>query len=200
MAGRAPRPDRRDRLDPRHHAARFAVVAARFNERISKRLLAGALRALSSAGLPDEAVEVHWVPGSFELPQAAACLARTGRYDAIVCVGCVIKGETPHFDFVAGQAAAGIQRVALDTGVPTTFGVITALTEEQAWARAGGAVGNRGQEAADAAVEMAAFAREHGIGRSGASGGRGVRRRRVSGGSSPDRRGGGALRSRPGGK
>jgi 6,7-dimethyl-8-ribityllumazine synthase len=200
MAGRAPRPDRRDRLDPLHHAVRFAVVAARFNERISKRLLAGALRALSSAGLPDEAVEVHWVPGSFELPQAAACLARTGRYDAIVCVGCVIKGETPHFDFVAGQAAAGIQRVALDTGVPTTFGVITALTEEQAWERAGGAVGNRGQEAADAAVEMAAFVGEHGVRRGGAVRRNPQGRRRAPGDSAPARRGGRALRSRPGGK
>jgi 6,7-dimethyl-8-ribityllumazine synthase len=158
MAGRAPRPLRRDRLD-RPWDARVAVVAARFNERITKRLLSGALRALSSGGLPDEAVEVHWVPGSFELPQAAACLARSGRYDAVVCVGCVIKGETPHFDFVAGQAAAGIQRVALDTGVPATFGIITSLTEEQAWARAGGAVGNRGQEAAEAALEMVAFVR-----------------------------------------
>jgi 6,7-dimethyl-8-ribityllumazine synthase len=164
MAGRAPRPQRRDRLD-RRDDARVAVVAARFNERITKRLLAGALRALSSAGLPDEAVEVHWVPGSFELPQAADGLARTGRYDAIVCLGCVIKGETPHFDFVAGQAAAGIQRVALDTGVPATFGVITALTEAQAWARAGGTVGNRGQEAAEAAVEMATFLRGQAAGR-----------------------------------
>ena len=178
MAGRAPRPLRRDRLDPRHRDVRFAVVAARFNERIIKRLLSGALRALSSAGVPDEAVEVHWVPGSFELPQAAACLARTGRFQAIVCVGCVIKGETPHFDFVAGQAAAGIQRVALDTGLPVTFGVITALTEEQAWARAGGAVGNRGQEAAEAAVEMAAFVREHGArGAGGRRDGHGRQRR-----------------------
>jgi 6,7-dimethyl-8-ribityllumazine synthase len=117
------------------------------------------------------------VPGSFELPQAADCLARTGRYDAVVCLGCVIKGETPHFDFVAGQAAAGIQRVALDTGVPATFGVITALTEEQAWARAGGAVGNRGQEAAEAAIEMATFRRDHG---SRATAARGGRRRRPS--------------------
>jgi 6,7-dimethyl-8-ribityllumazine synthase len=157
MAGRAPRPQRPDR--PGLAGARFAVVAARFNERISKRLLAGALRAMSSAGIPDEAVEVHWVPGSFELPQAAALLARTRRYAAIVCVGCVIKGETPHFDFVAGQAAAGIQQVALETRVPASFGVITALTEEQAWARSGGEVGNRGQEAAEAALEMAALVR-----------------------------------------
>jgi 6,7-dimethyl-8-ribityllumazine synthase len=159
MAGRAPRPHRSDHAADSVRGARFAVVAARFNERIVKRMLSGALRAFSSAGVPDDAVDVHWVPGSFELPQAAACLARTGRFQGIVCLGCVIKGETPHFDFVAGQAAAGIQRVALDTGVPATFGVITALTEDQAWARAGGEIGNRGQEAADAALEMAAFLR-----------------------------------------
>jgi 6,7-dimethyl-8-ribityllumazine synthase len=164
MAGRAPHSHRTRRAGEAASGARFAVVAARFNERIVKRLLSGALRALSSAGVPDHAIDVHWVPGSFELPQAAASLARTGRFQAIVCLGCVIKGETPHFDFVAGQAAAGIQRVALDTGVPATFGVITALTEEQAWARAGGEVGNRGQEAADAAVEMAAFVRAQGGG------------------------------------
>ena len=133
------------------------MVAARFNEHIVKRLVSGALRALTTAGVADDAVEVHWVPGSFELPQAAQHLARSGRYAAIVCVGCVIKGQTPHFDFVAGQAAAGIQRVALETGVPATFGVITALTEEQALERSGGEVGNRGEEAADAALEMAAF-------------------------------------------
>ena|SRR5690242_9917735 len=157
MAGRAPRPQRRSGSSLA--GARFAVIAARFNEKISERLLAGALRALSSSGVSESAVDVHWVPGSFELPQAAALLARTRRYAGIICVGCVIKGETPHFDFVAGQAAAGIQRVGIDTGVPTTFGVITALTEAQAWARAGGEVGNRGQEAAEAAIEMVTFAR-----------------------------------------
>jgi 6,7-dimethyl-8-ribityllumazine synthase len=193
MAGRAPRPHRGDRPGHVPADARFAVVAARFNERIVKRLLAGAQRALSSAGVPDESVDVHWVPGSFELPQAAACLARTGRYRAIVCVGCVIKGETPHFDFVAGQAAAGIQRVALDTGVPATFGVITALTEAQAWARSGGDVGNRGQEAADAALEMTAFVQAH----SGSTSGRhvGSRTTRSSGSR---RRGAGASRRRAG--
>jgi 6,7-dimethyl-8-ribityllumazine synthase len=169
-------------------------VAARFNERITKRLLSGAQRALASAGVPDDAVEVHWVPGSFELPQAAGLLARTGRYAGIVCVGCVIKGQTPHFDFVAGQAAAGIQRVALETGVPATFGVITALTEEQAWERAGGEVGNRGQEAADAALEMATFVQIHSPRREE------VRRRRGHRDPQPDRRGAGARRRRPGGK
>jgi 6,7-dimethyl-8-ribityllumazine synthase len=136
---------------------RFVIVAARFNERITERLVDGARRALAEGGVPDGDVELRWVPGSFELPQAAAHLAATGAYAAIICVGCVIRGETPHFDFVAGEAAAGIRQVALSTGVPTMFGVITALTEDQAWARAGGAVGNRGQEAANAALEMVAF-------------------------------------------
>jgi 6,7-dimethyl-8-ribityllumazine synthase len=99
------------------------------------------------------------VPGSFELPQAALALARTRRYAGIVCVGVVIKGETPHYDYVARAAAQGIGRAALDTGVPISFGVITALTEEQAWARAGGAVGNRGEEAALATLQMAGWLR-----------------------------------------
>ena len=164
MAGRAPRPPQRE-AGRRGPHGRFAVIAARFNEPIVKRLVSGALRALSTAGLAEDAVDVHWVPGAFELPQAAQHLARSRRYAGIVCVGCVIKGETPHFDFVAGQAAAGIQRVALDTGVPATFGVITALSEEQALERSGGEVGNRGEEAAHAALEMATFvqnARRHG--------------------------------------
>jgi 6,7-dimethyl-8-ribityllumazine synthase len=173
---------------------RFAIVAARFNEPITKRLLSGAQRALAAAGVADTAVDVHWVPGSFELPQAAGYLARSGRYAGIICVGCVIKGQTPHFDFVAGQAAAGIQRVALETGVPTTFGVITALTEAQAWERAGGEVGNRGQEAADAAIEMATFVRAHDFRRDE------LRRRRGHGDSPPDRRGARARRRHPGGK
>jgi 6,7-dimethyl-8-ribityllumazine synthase len=105
-------------------------------------------------------VEVHWVPGSFELGQAAMTLARSRRFAGIVCVGVVIKGATPHFDYVCSVAAHGIARAGLDTGVPVTFGVITALTEEQAWERAGGAVGNRGEEAALAALEMAGWLRE----------------------------------------
>jgi 6,7-dimethyl-8-ribityllumazine synthase len=168
MAGRATSP----RSARPRAGARFAVVAARFNEPITKRLLDGALRALEAGGAASGAVDVHWVPGAFELPQAAGWLARSGRYAAIVCVGCVIRGQTPHFDFVAGQAAAGIQRVGLDTGVPTTFGVITALTEAQAWERAGGDVANRGAEAAEAALEMAALAQAL-----AAPGGRRARRR-----------------------
>jgi 6,7-dimethyl-8-ribityllumazine synthase len=132
-------------------------VAARFNEGITARLVEGARHAFAVAGVTDEAVDVHWVPGSFELPQAAFLLASTRRYHGIVCVGVVIRGETPHFEHVAREAAAGIRQVAFATGVPTAFGVITSNTEEQAWARAGGKVGNRGEEAAVAALEMAAF-------------------------------------------
>jgi 6,7-dimethyl-8-ribityllumazine synthase len=162
MAGRAPRPYRVDLaagLARGGRGARFAIVAARFHEAITKKLVDGALRAFAAARVPGADVEVHWVPGSFELPQAAAHLARMRRYAAIVCLGVVIRGQTPHFEHVAREAAAGIREVGLSTGVPTTFGVITALNEEQAWERAGGEVGNRGQEAAEAAIEMAAFVR-----------------------------------------
>ncbi len=160
MAGPAPR-SRRPR-PPRSGRGRFAIVAARFNERITKRLVDGAQAALTAGGVPAEAVEVHWVPGSFELPLAAAVLARSRRYAAIVCVGVVIRGATPHFEHVAREAAAGIRQVALETGVPVTFGVITALDEEQAWQRAGGEVANRGTEAAEAALEMVDFVRRVG--------------------------------------
>jgi 6,7-dimethyl-8-ribityllumazine synthase len=163
MAGRAPAP--RARRSTRLAGLRVAVVAARFNEPITKRLLDGALHVLTAAGVPAGDVDVHWVPGAFEVPQAAMRLARSGRVAAIVCVGCVIRGATPHFDFIAGQAAAGIQRVALETGVPTTFGIITALTEAQAWERAGGEVGNRGEEAAHAALEMVEFVAQQAAGR-----------------------------------
>ena len=166
MAGRAPKL-RRAARNP--GSLRFAIVAARFNERITQRLVAGALQALRAARLGPDAIEVHWVPGSFELPQAANHLAMTGRYSAIVCVGVVIRGQTPHFEHVAREAAAGIRHVALTTGVPTTFGVITALTEEQAWARAGGDVGNRGEEAAEAALQMAEWIRQLGDHRAGRS-------------------------------
>jgi len=131
-------------------------VAARFNEAISKKLADGAMAALGEGGVGPERVDVHWVPGSFELPLAAMTLARTRRYAAIVCVGVVIRGETPHYEYVASAAAQGLSRVALETRVPVTFGVITSLTEEQAWERAGGSVGHRGEEAARAALGLAA--------------------------------------------
>jgi 6,7-dimethyl-8-ribityllumazine synthase len=156
VAGRAPA----SRTHPADRSARYAVVAARFNERISQRLVDGALQAFSAAKVPAERVEVHWVPGSFELPQAAQHLAVTGRYAGIVCVGVVIRGQTPHFEHVAREAASGIRHVALTTGVPTGFGVVTTLDEAQAWARAGGDVGNRGEEAAAAVIEMAAFVQQ----------------------------------------
>jgi 6,7-dimethyl-8-ribityllumazine synthase len=160
MAGPAPRP--RPLPSGRAPDWRFAIVAARFNEPIVTRLIEGARQAFAAAKVPDREVELHWVPGSFELPLAALHLARSRRYAGIVCVGVVIRGETPHFEHVAREAAAGIRQVALTTGVPATFGVITTFTEEQAWARSGGKVGNRGEEAAVAALEMAEFIRQAG--------------------------------------
>jgi len=164
MAGRAPK---LRRAAARPASLRFAIVAARFNERITQRLVSGAREAFQSAGVGADAVEVHWVPGSFELPQAASHLAETGRFAGIVCVGVVIRGQTPHFEHVAREAASGIRQVALATGIPATFGLITALTEEQAWARAGGEVGNRGEEAAEAALHMADWIRSLRNGRGG---------------------------------
>jgi 6,7-dimethyl-8-ribityllumazine synthase len=140
-------------------------VAARFNEAISKKLADGAASALEAGGVGGDWVDVHWVPGSFELPQAAMALARTGVYAGIVCVGVIIRGETPHFEYLSGAVAHGLSRVGLETGVPVGFGVITALTEAQAWERAGGAVGHRGEEAARATLEMAGFVRGLTIGR-----------------------------------
>ncbi len=159
MAGKAPRARATGTVGSRagRGAPRFGVVAARFNEAICKRLLDGALEAFRSHGVEASRVEVHWVPGSFELPQAALYLARTGRFRAMVCLGVVIRGETPHWEHVAREAAQGIRQVALTTGVPVAFGVVTALTEEQAWDRAGGRVANRGEEAALAALEMSEF-------------------------------------------
>jgi 6,7-dimethyl-8-ribityllumazine synthase len=150
MAGSAPRSGAR--LAGR--GRRFAIVASRFHEEIGKRLVEGAREALRAHGVPDKDVLVVWVPGAFELPQAALALARRGTVDALVCVGCVIRGETPHFEYVAGEATRGIGEVARLTGVPATFGVITANTREQALERAGGRVGNRGEEAALAALEL----------------------------------------------
>ena len=152
MAGRAPKASTRPGTVA---GLRFAVVAGRFNEEISKRLVHGAVAAFRAGGVSESAIDVWWVPGSFELPQAALHLVATGRYAGIACVGVVIRGQTPHYEYVAREAASGIREVGLRSGVPTTFGVITALTEEQAWARAGGEVGNRGEEAAAAALEMA---------------------------------------------
>jgi 6,7-dimethyl-8-ribityllumazine synthase len=136
---------------------RFAIVAARFNETITGRLVEGATSAFQRCGAQTEDVPVYWVPGAFELPLAAHELARSGRFQAVVALGCVIRGETPHFDYVAGEAARGIMEAGLATGVPISFGVITAETLQQAEDRAGGKHGNKGEDAALAAIEMASF-------------------------------------------
>lgn len=133
----------------------IAVVVARFNEDITKRLLEGAYEALERLDVPATGRAVAWVPGAFELPLAARALATGGRYDAVVCLGVVIRGETSHYDFVAGECAAGIQRVQLDTGIPVIFGVLTTENLDQALERSGGSFGNKGDEAVVTAVEMA---------------------------------------------
>jgi 6,7-dimethyl-8-ribityllumazine synthase len=134
---------------------RVAVVVSRFNELITERLRDGAVETALEAGVLEARIDVVWVPGAFELPVTAKRLAASGDYDAIACVGAVIRGETPHFDFVAGEAARGIMEVALESGLPVTFGVITTDNIEQALARAGGAVGHKGREAMLAALEVA---------------------------------------------
>lgn len=134
---------------------KFGLVVGRFNEFITGKLLSGALDALNRHGVDDGDVEVAWVPGAFEVPVAAGKMAGTGRYDAVICLGAVIRGATPHFDYVAGEVAKGIARVGLDSGVPTVFGVITADTIEQAIERAGTKAGNKGWDAAVTGIEMA---------------------------------------------
>ena len=136
-------------------ARRFAIVVSRFNSTITNRLFDGALDCLRRHGCPEENVEVVWVPGSFELALVASKLTATGRFDVVICLGAIIRSETPHFDFVATEAAQGIAREGLDSGVPVTFGVITSDNVEQAVARAGTTSGNRGWDAALNAIEMA---------------------------------------------
>ena len=136
---------------------RFAIVASRFNEIVVRPLVEGAASCLERHGVAADDVDLAWVPGSFELPLVALRLARTGGYDAVICLGAVVRGETAHFDHVAGQAGAGIQRAALDTGVPVIFGVLTTDTMEQALDRAGGKHGNKGWDAATAAMETASL-------------------------------------------
>lgn len=134
---------------------RFAIVVARFNDFVSKRLVDGALDALTRHGADPERVTLVWVPGSFELPLAAHELAAAGRYNAVICLGCLIRGQTPHFEYIAGEVVKGIAHVSLQTRVPVTFGVITADSLEQAIERAGSKQGNKGADAAVAAIEMA---------------------------------------------
>lgn len=134
---------------------KFAVVIARFNEFITGKLLQGAQDALQRHGVIDADVDVAWAPGSFEIPLVAKKLADTKKYDAVICLGAVIRGATPHFEYVANEVAKGIARVGLDTGIPVTYGIVTADNLEQAIERAGTKAGNRGFDAAVNAIEMA---------------------------------------------
>ena len=134
---------------------RFAIVASRFNDFITKKLLEGALDAISRHNGDDKQAEVVWVPGSFEIPLVANKLAKTGKFDAVICLGTVIRGSTPHFDYIASEVAKGIAQTALATGVPVSFGIITADSLEQAIERAGTKQGNKGSDAALSAIEMA---------------------------------------------
>lgn len=133
----------------------IAIVVSRFNDLITRQLLAGAQDGLRRHDVEEERVDVAWVPGSFEIPLVARKLAESGRYQAVVCLGAVIRGETPHFEYVASQVSSGIARAGLETGVPVIFGIITADGLEEALERAGGKMGNKGYDAAVSAIEMA---------------------------------------------
>ncbi|MGA2529125.1 MAG: 6,7-dimethyl-8-ribityllumazine synthase [Acidimicrobiales bacterium] len=139
---------------------RVAIVCSRFNGEVTGRLLEGTLVELDRSAVTEADRTVVWVPGAFELPLAAMALARTRQYDAVICLGAVIRGETSHYDFVAGECAAGLQRVQLEMNLPVVFGVLTTENLEQALARSGGAVGNKGTEAAMTAIEMANVLRQ----------------------------------------
>ncbi len=151
MSIHAPKPVNEQPLAP---DVKIAVVAARFNEHFVAELLKGCLERLAELQVVESNVDVHRVPGAFELPLAAKLIARTKRYNAVICLGCVIRGDTPHFDYVAGECAKGIAQVALEEVLPVIFGVLTTNTEEQAESRIGGAHGHAGKRAAEAAAEM----------------------------------------------
>lgn len=133
---------------------KFAVVVSRFNQGITQRLLEGALSAFRKNRIEERSVRVVWVPGAFELPVTARKLASSGKYDAVVCLGCVLQGETPHQRYISAAVAYGITRSSLSTGIPITFGVLTPDTRKQALARSGSGSANKGLEAAEAAIEM----------------------------------------------
>jgi len=134
---------------------KFAIVVSRFNQFITGKLLDGAVDCITRHGGSEDDIDAYYVPGALEIPIVANRLASAGKHDAVICIGCVIRGATPHFEYVAGQAARGISQISLATGVPTIFGVLTADTIEQAIERAGTKAGNRGFDAAAAAIEMA---------------------------------------------
>jgi 6,7-dimethyl-8-ribityllumazine synthase len=146
------------RGEARGGGRRFAIIVSRFNEAVTGRLLAGARACLAQHGVGADDIDTIHVPGAWELPWAAGVLARRGGYAAIIALGCVVEGETRHFDYVAGPAADGLARVALETGLPVTLGVLTTADQEQALARAGGRHGNKGWDAALAALELADLA------------------------------------------
>ncbi len=133
---------------------RFAIVASRFNSLVTEALLSGCRDAFARHGIPEDRIDVAWVPGSFEVPLVARTMAETSRYAAVVCLGCIIRGETGHYDHVAGQTASGIMSAGLNTGVPVIFGVLTTDTVDQALNRSGLKSGNKGAESAVAAIEM----------------------------------------------
>ncbi|WP_139492331.1 6,7-dimethyl-8-ribityllumazine synthase [Brevibacillus dissolubilis] len=139
---------------------RVGIVAGRFNEFIVSKLVGGALDAFKRHGVEEENVELAWVPGAFEIPLIAKKMAESGKYDAVVTLGAVIRGATPHFDYVCNEAAKGVASISLSTGVPTIFGVLTVDSIEQAIERAGTKAGNKGWEAATAAIEMANLSRQ----------------------------------------
>jgi 6,7-dimethyl-8-ribityllumazine synthase len=157
---RQPDPGRRAAPLPRAEGYRFAMIVSRFNEAITDALRQGAADALSEAGAATDAVESFSVPGAYELPQAARAAAETGRFDAVVCLGCVIRGETPHFEYICSAVAHGIMQASGDTGVPIAFGVLTTDTAAQAEERARPGRENKGFEAAVAAIEMAVLFRQ----------------------------------------
>jgi 6,7-dimethyl-8-ribityllumazine synthase len=140
---------------PVREGRRIAIVVSRFHEHVTSRLLEGAIAGLRQHGVADDAVDVAWVPGAFEIPLVAQRFASTNAYDAVICLGAVVRGETAHFDLVAGEAARGIAAVARETGIPVIFEVLATETLAQAEARAGGDRGNRGWDAAGSALEMA---------------------------------------------
>ncbi len=138
----------------RAEGQKFGIIVSRFNSFIAERLLEGALDTLTRSGAKAEDIEVVRVPGAYEIPLVSGRMARSGRYDAVICLGVIIRGSTPHFDFVANEAAKGIAQVGMETGLPVIFGVLTTDTIEQAIERAGSKAGNKGSECAAAAVEM----------------------------------------------
>ncbi len=132
----------------------FAIIVSRFNELIGSKLLGGAMDCLNRHDAPEDKIDTYWVPGAYEIPLVAKKVASTGRYDAVICLGAVIRGETPHFDYIASETAKGIAIAGMETGIPIIFGVVTTDTVEQAVNRAGATVGNRGFDAALSAIEM----------------------------------------------